>query len=93
VLYQRVYRKGMLMRGRLMEVQAREEVRCMLKRSACRGTESLMDYRPTFQVLNDVVDKCIVFFKSVKGLILSPLSFCTNFSFLLGDCTLLRERE
>jgi hypothetical protein len=39
VSYQRVYRKGMLMRGRLMEVQAWEEVRCMLKRSACRGTK------------------------------------------------------
>jgi hypothetical protein len=49
--YQKVYRKGMLMKGRLMEVQAQEEVRCMLKRSACKGTESLTDYRPTFQVL------------------------------------------
>ncbi len=37
--YQRVYKKGMLMRRRLMEVQAWEEVRCMLKRSACRGTK------------------------------------------------------
>jgi len=34
-----------------MEVQAWEEVRCMFKRLVCRGTESLTDYRPTFQVL------------------------------------------
>ncbi len=52
--------------------------------------DGLQAYIPSF---NDVVDNCIVFFKSVKGLILSPLSFCMNFSFLLGDCTLLRERE
>ncbi len=52
--------------------------------------DRLQAYIPSF---NDVVEDCIVFFKSVKGLILSPLSFCTNFSFLLGDCTLLRERK
>jgi hypothetical protein len=53
-------------------------------------SNGLQAYIPSF---NDVVDNCIVFFKSVKGLILSPLSFCTNFSFLLGDWTLLRERK
>jgi hypothetical protein len=51
--------------------------------------DGLHAYIPSF---NDVIDDCIVFFKSVKGLILSPLSFCTNFSFLLGDYTVLRER-
>jgi hypothetical protein len=49
--YQRVYRKGMLMRGRLMQVQVRKEVKCMLKRLAGRGTKSLTDYKPSFQVL------------------------------------------
>jgi hypothetical protein len=53
-------------------------------------SDELQTYIPSF---NDVVDDCIVFFKSVKGLILSSLSFCMNFSFLLGDYTLLRERE
>ncbi len=53
-------------------------------------SDGLQAYVPSF---NDIVDDCIVFFKSVKGLILFPLSFCTDFSFLLGDCTLLRERE
>jgi hypothetical protein len=42
---------------------------------------------------NDIVDDYFFFFKSVRGLILSPLSFCTNFSFLLGDYTLLKERK
>jgi hypothetical protein len=93
MLYKRVYRKGMLIRGRFMEVQAREEVRCMFKRSACRGTKSLMDYRAYIPSFDDVANDCIVFFKSVRGLILSPLSFCTNFFFLLRNCTLLRERE
>ncbi len=54
-----------------------------------RKFDGLQAYIPSF----NVVDDCIVFFKNVKGLILSPLSFCTNFSFLLGDCTLLKERE
>jgi hypothetical protein len=53
-------------------------------------SDGLQAYIPSF---NDVVDNCIIFFKSVKSLILSPLSFCTNFYFLLGDCTLLREKE
>jgi hypothetical protein len=53
-------------------------------------SDGLQAYISSF---NDVVDDCIVFFKSVRGLILSPLSFCTNFSFLLGDCTLSRERD
>jgi hypothetical protein len=66
VSYQRVYRKGMLMRGRLMEVQAREEVRCMLKRSACRGTESLTDYRPTFQVLMTLYTTVLFFSRASK---------------------------
>jgi acylglycerol lipase len=47
-------------------------------------SDGLQAYIPSF---NDVVDDCIVFFKSIRGLILSPPSFCTNFSFLLGDCT------
>jgi hypothetical protein len=53
-------------------------------------SDGLQAYIPSF---NDVVNDYIVFFKSVRGLILSPLSFCTNFFFLLGDYTLLRERE
>ncbi len=52
-------------------------------------SDGLQAYIPSFNVF---VDDYIVFFKSVKGLILSPLSFCMNFSFLLGDCTLLREK-
>ncbi len=76
-----------------MEVQAWEEVRCILKRLACRGTESLTDCRAYIPSFNDVIDDCIIFFKSVRSLILSPLSFCTNFSFLLRDYTPLRERE
>jgi hypothetical protein len=47
-------------------------------------SDGLQAYIPSF---NDVVDDCIVFFKSVRGLILSPPSSCTNFSLLLGDCT------
>ncbi len=35
-------------------------------------SDRLQAYIPSF---NDVVDDCIVFFKNVKGLILSPLSF------------------
>jgi len=55
-----------------------------------RKFDGLQAYIPSF---NDVIDDCIVFFKSIRSLILSPLSFCTNFSFLLGDCTLLKEKE
>jgi len=46
-----VYQGLRLEVSQLMEVQAQEEVRCMLKRSRCRGTESMTDYRPTFQFL------------------------------------------
>jgi hypothetical protein len=48
----------MLMRGRFMEVQAREEVRCMLKRSACLGSwcvqEAIQEFRRSagFGVMN-----------------------------------------
>jgi hypothetical protein len=55
-----------------------------------RKFDGLQACIPSF---NDVIDDYIVFFKSVRSLILSPLSFCTNFSFLLGDCTLLKEKE
>jgi hypothetical protein len=50
--------KGWLMRGRFMEVQAREEVRCMLKRSACLGSwcvqEAIQEFRRSagFGVMN-----------------------------------------
>jgi hypothetical protein len=36
-----VYIKGMFMRGRLMEVRAREEVRCMLKRLGHEKSDGL----------------------------------------------------
>jgi len=52
-------------------------------------SDGLQAYISSF---NDVVDDCIVFFKSVRGLILSPLSFCTNFSFLL-ETAHCQERE